>query len=89
MISGWGITQTGVIHEITLGLVDRRLANAIHRAANVPLALFFSLHVFTNIQLGLRTNRSAVRWIVAGVLVLAGFLIMWLVVYLAYFRLGG
>ncbi len=51
IVSGWGITQTGIIHSLTGGLVDRRLADAIHRAANVPLAFFFLSHVLINIKL--------------------------------------
>lgn len=29
VVSGWGITQTGIIYRLTGGLVDRRLADAI------------------------------------------------------------
>jgi hypothetical protein len=58
VFSGWGITQTGVIYDITGGLIDRRLADAIHRAANVPVVFFFLAHVFINISLAaLRKSR--------------------------------
>ncbi len=89
VFTGWGITQTGVIHRITFGLVDRRLADAIHRATNIPLALFFLLHVMINIRLGMKPRHRPAAWVINGVLVLLGAAIMWLVVYLEYFRLGG
>ena len=38
VVSGWGITQTGIIYDVTFGLIDRRIANTIHRWINLPLA---------------------------------------------------
>jgi Na+/melibiose symporter-like transporter len=87
--SGWGITQTGVIYQITFGLVDRRLADSIHRATNLPLAFFFLLHVLINIRLHITSRRPYIVWLTNGVLIAIGVCIMWLVVYMEYFRLGG
>jgi succinate dehydrogenase/fumarate reductase cytochrome b subunit len=89
VLSGWGITQTGVIYQITFGLMDRRLADAVHRASNIPLALFFLLHVLINIKLRITTKRPYIAWLTNGVLIAIGVYIMWLVVYMEYFRLGG
>jgi cytochrome b subunit of formate dehydrogenase len=89
VVSGWGITQSGVIYHITFGLVDRRLADAIHRATNVPLAVFFLVHVLTNIKLALSRRRRATDWLTSGFLIAIGLVILGLVIYMEYFRLGG
>ena len=90
IFSGWGIAQTGVIYQITFGLMDRRLADAVHRATNIPLAFFFLSHVLINIRLNLKNiKRPCINWLINGVLIALGLYIMWLVVYMEYFRLGG
>jgi cytochrome b subunit of formate dehydrogenase len=89
VFSGWGITQTGIIYQITFGLVDRRLADSVHRATNIPLAFFFLLHVLINIRLSIKSRRPYMAWLTNGVLIAVGGFIMWLVVYMEYFRLGG
>lgn len=89
LFSGWGITQTGVIYKFTFGLVDRRAADLIHRATNIPLAVFFLTHVMANIRLSVPPNRSFLRWLVDGILIAVGIGIMIIVVYLEYFRTGG
>jgi hypothetical protein len=89
VLSGWGITQTGVIHNITFGLIDRRLANEIHRAAILPMVFFFLSHVFINISLSLAGKRSYIKQAVNWVLVAIGICAVGLVIYMEYFRLGG
>ncbi len=89
VVSGWGITQTGVIYNITFGLVDRRLADAIHRATNIPLAVFFLTHVMTNIKRATSSNHKSQAWIVNSILIVVGIVLMVIVVYMEYFRLGG
>lgn len=89
VVSGWGITQTGVIYNISFGLIDRRLANSIHRAANLPLAFFFLSHVLINIKLSLSRSRPSLEWLINGILILAGASVLALVIYLEYFRPGG
>jgi hypothetical protein len=89
VFTGWGITQTGIIYHITFGLVDRRLADAIHRAANLPLAIFFLVHVLTNIKLSLSRRRpDRDRW-TSGLLVAIGLVLLGLVIYMEYFHAGG
>jgi len=89
VLSGWGITQTGVIYNITFGFVDRRLADAIHRASILPMVFFFLTHVFINISLSLSRKRSITRKIVNSALIVIGVMALGLVIYMEYFRLGG
>ena len=87
VVTGWGITQTGVIYKITFGLVDRRLADSIHRATNVPLVFFFLLHVLVNIRLAITTRRSFMNWLTNVILVVIGLAILGITVYMEYFRI--
>jgi cytochrome b subunit of formate dehydrogenase len=89
IISGWGITQTGVIHSITFSLIDRRIADAIHRDTNVPLTVFFLMHVLTNIKIGLSRSRPSRQWLINGILILVGLALLAIMVYMEFFRLGG
>ena len=89
VVSGWGITQTGIIYGLTGGLVDRRLADAIHRATNMPLAFFFLSHVLINIKLRISKNRLSKVWLTNIILIVIGACLMAITVYMEYFRLGG
>lgn len=89
VISGWGITQTGAIYNITFGLIDRRLADAIHRATILPMAVFFLMHLLINIKLSITTHHRYVTWLVNGLLIVVGGFIVGIVTYMEYFRLGG
>jgi uncharacterized membrane protein YeaQ/YmgE (transglycosylase-associated protein family) len=89
VISGWGITQTGIIYRITFGLIDRGVADAIHRATNVPLALFFLSHVFINIRLIVSQRSSSKGLLISIVLGVVGAGLLAVAVYMEYFRLGG
>ncbi len=89
IVSGWGITQTGIIHSLTGGLVDRRLADAIHRAANVPLAFFFLSHVLINIKLRVSQSNPSKAWLTNIILIVIGACLMAITIYMEYFRLGG
>jgi hypothetical protein len=84
VFSGWGITHTGVIYKATFGLVDRRLADAIHREVNLPLAIFFLIHVLINIDLLFRKNKSRKSWRIHLLLILLGLALMGIVVYVEY-----
>jgi cytochrome b subunit of formate dehydrogenase len=89
IVSGWGITQTGIIYRLTFGLINRGVADAIHRAANIPLALFFLAHVFINIKLAV-SRKSPSRGLLTGtVLGVVGAGLLALTIYMEYFRLGG
>jgi hypothetical protein len=70
IITGWGITHTGIIYQASLGLVDRRLADAIHRAIQVPLSFFLVAHVFLNVSLGSRSSSRLRNVLLVAVAVL-------------------
>jgi hypothetical protein len=89
VVSGWGITQTGLIYRLTFGLIDRGLADAIHRATNVPLALFFLCHVFINIKLAISRRRPSRGLLAATILGVVGAALLAIMIYMEYFRLGG
>jgi hypothetical protein len=89
VVSGWGITQTGVIYHLTFGLIDRGAANTIHRHTNVPLAAFFLTHVLINIKLMFSRSTSAPAWLTNAIIIILGAGIMAAFVYMEYFRLGG
>ena len=82
VVSGWGITNTSIIYEITFGLIDRGVANTIHQATNIPLAVFFLCHVLANIRLLISTKKSAligptnILLILVGLGLLAIFILM-------------
>lgn len=89
VVSGWGITQTGIIYDATLGLIDRRLANSIHRAVNAPIAFFFLTHVLINIKVSISRDHPSGAWPTNIILILIGVSLMATVIYMEYFRLGG
>jgi intracellular septation protein A len=89
VVSGWGITQTGIIYRLTFGLIDRGLADAIHRAVNVPLALFFLSHIFINIKLRISKRSPSKGWLTNSVLGVIGAGLLAIMIYMQYFRLGG
>ena len=89
VLSGWGITQTSVIYKLSFGLIDRKLANIIHTAANIPLAFFFLTHVMINIKLASLKRSFRFPWLVNAVLIVVGIALMAVMVYMEYFRLGG
>ena len=89
VVSGWGITQTGIIYRLTFGLIDRGVADAIHRAANVPMALFFFSHVFINIKLMISRRRPPWGLPTSIILGVIGTGLLGIVVYMEYFRVGG
>ena len=86
VFSGWGITQTELIYNATFGLVDRRLANAIHRAVNGPLALFLVAHVLINIKLNLHPKTGGKRLLIDIILMGVGVLLLAGIVYMEYIR---
>ncbi len=89
VVSGWGITQTGVIYKATFGLVDRRLADEIHRAVNGPLAVLFLAHVISNLKLYFLQKKVGKVWLTDIILISVGILLLAGVVYMQYIRLGG
>jgi cytochrome b subunit of formate dehydrogenase len=89
VLSGWGITQTEVIYKLSFGLIDRRLADAIHRASILPLTFFFLLHILINIRLKITSRRPFIRWLSDGFLITIGVGIMAAAIYMEYFARGG
>jgi cytochrome b subunit of formate dehydrogenase len=89
VVSGWGITQTGVIYKFSFGLIDRRLANAVHRLANIPLAVFFLSHVLINLKIALTRNHPTRAWLINSILIIAGLGLLAIAVYMDQFRTGG
>lgn len=82
VISGWGITRTEIIYKITFGLIDRRLANYIHRFTNIPLAIFFLGHLFINTRLMLFRKIPKKIFIVDIILIIIAILLILMVVYM-------
>jgi hypothetical protein len=89
LFSGWGITQTGAIYSISFGLIDRRLADSIHKALNIPLAFFFLLHVLINIKLALKFRHTFIKWTTNVILIIIGCGVLWIVIYMDLIRRGG
>lgn len=89
VISGWGITHTDIIYKLSFSLIDRRLADAIHRGSVIALVFFFLVHVLINIRLKITSRRPWLVWLTNGVLIIVGLGIMALVVYMEYFARGG
>ena len=84
VFSGWGITRTEIIYKVTFGLIDRRLANYIHRATNIPLSIFFLSHLFINVRLILFRKIPHKIRIFDGILIVAGILLALVVLYMEF-----
>ena len=84
VLSGWGITHTEIIYKASFGLIDRRLADAIHTATNVPLTIFFLSHVFINIRLIISPRSPLGNWLINSVLIIVGLLLLVSVIYVEY-----
>jgi hypothetical protein len=84
VFSGWGITRTEIIYKITFGLIDRRVANYIHRSTNIPLAIFFLSHLFINIRLILFRKIPQKIRIIDIILIVAGIFLTLVVIYMEF-----
>jgi len=84
VLSGWGITRTEIIFKATFGLIDRRLANYIHRATNIPVAVFFLSHFFINIRLMLFKKIPRRIHVFDIILIIAGILLVAVVIYMEF-----
>jgi len=85
LISGWGITRTEIIYKASLGLIDRGAADSIHRAIQVPAAVFFTTHVLLNVRLNLSSRRLRKAGLFNSLLVVIGACVVGGVVYMEYF----
>jgi cytochrome b subunit of formate dehydrogenase len=84
VFSGWGITRTEIIYKVTFGLIDRRLANHIHRFTNTPLAIFFLGHLLINIRLLIYRKIPQRIRIIDGILIFIGLLFTLAVIYMEF-----
>jgi len=85
LISGWGITRTEIIYKASFHLIDRGLANSIHRTVQVPTALFFVLHLLTNVRLNLPSRWLQKAWLFNSMLIALGVALLVGVVYMEYY----
>ena len=85
IISGWGITQTEIIYKTSLGLIDRGVANSIHRAVHIPIAVFFLAHVLINVKFSLSPRSQKKAWLTNSILIAVGAGLLILAVYMEYF----
>ena len=85
LVSGWGITRTEIIYKASLGLIDRGAADSIHRAIQVPAAVFFATHVLLNVRLNLPSRYLRKVWLFSILLVIIGVCVVGGVVYMEYF----
>ncbi len=84
VISGWGITRTEFIYKATFGVIDRKLADSIHRATNLPLAFFFLSHVLINIRLLFTPGKIQKMRLIDGILVVIGLALLGIFIYVEY-----
>jgi cytochrome b subunit of formate dehydrogenase len=84
LVTGWGITQTGIIYRLSLGIIDRRMADFIHRGANVPLAVVFLAHVLINARLAISRKVRPHPRLVDAILIITGLIVLGIVVYMEY-----
>ena len=79
VLSGWGITRTVIIYQASFGLVNRGVANAIHRGLQIPMAAILLVHVLVNAKLSLSRYGAG---FVNAVLVAIGLALIAVVVYM-------
>jgi succinate dehydrogenase/fumarate reductase cytochrome b subunit len=65
-------------------LIDRAVADTIHRASNLPLMFFFLSHVLINIRLLLTGKKTKQNWFIDGGLIVVGLALMGVFVYVEY-----
>jgi len=85
LVSGWGITRTEIIYKASLGLIDRGVADSMHRAIQVPAAVFFTMHVLLNVRLNLPSRYARKAWLFNSLLVTIGVCVVGGAVYMEYF----
>jgi hypothetical protein len=83
-IAGYGITSTFLVYKLSFGMIDRGLANALHRWSQPVLAAVVLFHVLINIHLRLPRRLREHLWLADGLLIIVGLAVLGLVVYLAF-----
>ena len=84
-VSGWGITHTEIIYRASFGLIDRGVANSIHRASHIPVAVLFLTHVLTLVRLRLPQRCLERTWIANSLIIAIGIGLFSLAIYIEYF----
>ena len=84
-VSGWGITHTEIIYQASFGLIDRGLANSIHRASHIPAAVLFLTHVLTLVRLRLPRRCLERVWLANSLIIAIGIGVFSLAIYIEYF----
>ena len=84
VVSGWGITRTEIVYKASFGLIDRGVADSVHRGVNAPLAIFLLTHVLINIRLGLSERGLCKGWLANAILAAVGAGLLSLVLYMEY-----
>jgi hypothetical protein len=72
VVSGWGITRTEVIYNLSFGIVDRGIANSIHRGTQIPMVAIFLVHVLVNIRIIFSRSTGKKRLVIDAVLIAMG-----------------
>jgi len=84
-ISGWGITHTEIIYRASFGLIDRGVANSIHRTSNIPVAALFLTHVLSMVRLRLPPRYLKRAWLANTLIIATGASIFSLAIYIEFF----
>ena len=84
-ISGWGITRTEIIYRASFGLIDRGVANSIHRASHIPVAVLFLTHVLTMVRLKLPQRYLERAWLANTFIIAIGIGLFSLAIYIEFF----
>ena len=84
-VSGWGITRTEIIYQASFGLIDRGVANSIHRASHIPVAFLFLTHVLTMVRLRLPQRCLKRTWLANTLIIAVGAGLFGLAIYIEFF----
>lgn len=81
-ISGWGITRTETIYKASFHLIDRGMADRIHRDVQLPMAIILITHVLTNLRLNLPSQFAKISWLFNIIFIALGVCLLIGVVYM-------
>jgi hypothetical protein len=71
-ISGWGITHTATIYKASFHLIDRGMADRIHRDVQLPMAVMVTMHVLINLRLKLPFRSAKISWLFHIIFIILG-----------------
>jgi hypothetical protein len=81
-ISGWGITRTETIYKASFHLIDRGMADRIHRDVQLPMAVILITHVLANLRLNLPFRFAKISWLFNIIFIVIGVCLLIGVVYM-------